>query len=329
MAICVTGIRPTGAPHLGNYLGMLQPTLQLAADHDALVFIADLHALIDVRSPDVLRARTREVAALLLAFGLDPARTPLYRQSDAPAVCEVTWLLSCVTPKGELNRAHAYKAAVAANGERGADPDAGVTAGLFGYPLLMAADILAVGAEVVPVGRDQRQHVEIARELARAFNSAYGEVLVEPAEVVDDAVMTVPGLDGRKMSKSYGNVVPLMAEPDELRRSVMRIVTDSRRPEEPKDPEGDTVFQLYRALAAPAAVAELRGRYKRGGVGYGEAKEALFEVLDERMRGPRARYRELLDDPGHVEAVLADGAEQARARIDATVAAMRAAVGLT
>jgi tryptophanyl-tRNA synthetase len=328
MAISITGIRPTGTPHLGNYLGMLRPALALARDHESLCFIADLHALIDVRDPEVLRARTRESAAVWLACGLDAERTVLYRQSDVPAICEVVWLISCVTPKGVLNRAHAYKAAVEASRRAGREPDAGVSMGLFDYPLLMAADILAIGADIVPVGRDQRQHVEAAREIARAFNGAYGDVLRLPEAVVDERVMTVPGLDGRKMSKSYDNVIPIMAEPEELRRRVMAIVTDSRRPEEPKDPEDDTVFGLYRELAPNNDVDALRARYEAGGVGYAEAKQALFEVLEDRMRAPRARYRELLADPGELERVLAAGGAVARARADATLERMREAVGL-
>jgi tryptophanyl-tRNA synthetase len=328
MAISITGTRPTGTPHLGNYLGMYRPALALAREHETLCFIADLHALIDVRDPEVLRARTREIAAVWLACGLDPRRTVLYRQSDVPAISEVVWLVACVTAKGVLNRAHAYKAMVEANGQAGRDPDAGVTAGLFSYPLLMAADILALGAELVPVGRDQRQHVEAAREIARAFNSAYGEVLRVPEAVVDERVMTVPGLDGRKMSKSYGNVIAIMAQPDELRRCVMRIVTDSRRPEQPKDPDADTVFSLYREFASTDDVATMRARYLEGGVGYADAKQALFEALDERLRGPRARYRELIEDPGELERVLEAGAAAARERADATLARMRAAVGL-
>jgi tryptophanyl-tRNA synthetase len=328
MAISITGIRSTGTPHLGNYLGMLRPALALARSHESLCFIADLHALIDVRDPQALRSHTREIAAVWLAFGLDPQQTVLYRQSDVPAICEAVWLLSCVTAKGELNRGHAYKAMIAANAQAGRDPDAGVTAGLFGYPLLMAADILVMEAEIVPVGRDQRQHVEAAREIARAFNGAYGEVLRVPEAVVDERVMTVPGLDGRKMSKSYGNAIPLMAEPDELRRLVMRIVTDSRPPEEPKDPESDTVFSLYRELAADDDVRALRARYLAGGVGYAEAKQALFEALEAVVRGPRERYRELMADPGELERVLDAGAGVARARADATLARMRSAVGL-
>jgi tryptophanyl-tRNA synthetase len=328
MAISITGIRATGTPHLGNYLGMLRPALALARSHESLCFMADLHALIDVRDPEALRSSTREIAAVWLAFGLDPRQTALYRQSDVPAICEVMWLLSCVTAKGELNRGHAYKAMVAANAESRRDPDAGVTAGLFGYPLLMAADILAMDAEIVPVGRDQRQHVEAAREIARAFNGAYGEVLRVPEAVVEERVMTVPGLDGRKMSKSYGNVIALMAEPDELRRSVMRIVTDSRRPEEPKDPDADTVFCLYREFAAPDEASAMRDRYLAGGVGYAEAKQALFEALESVVRGPRERYRQLLADPDEIERVLDAGAAVARARADATLARMRSAVGL-
>ncbi len=328
MAISLTGIRPTGIPHLGNYLGMFRPALELARDHDALYFIADLHALIDVRDPDALRARTRELAAAWLALGLDPSTASLYRQSDVPEVAEAMWLLASVTAKGTLNRAHAYKAAVAANRSAGRDVDAGVTVGLYGYPLLMAADILAPGADVVPVGRDQGQHVEIARELARAFNGAYGEVLRLPMAAVDPGVMTVPGLDGRKMSKSYGNAIAVFAEPDELRRCVMRIVTDSRRPEEPKDPDGDTIFGLYREFASPEEVRAMRSRYRTGGLGYGEAKAALAEALDAHLRGPRARFAELMADPGELERVLAVGAQRARALVSVTVARMRAAVGI-
>jgi len=263
-----------------------------------------------------------------LACGLDPETTVLYRQSDVPAICEVVWLLSCVTAKGVLNRGHAYKAMVDANRDRGRDDDAGVSAGLFEYPLLMAADILAMGADLVPVGQDQRQHVEAAREIARAFNGDYGPVLREPTALIDDRVMTIPGLDGRKMSKSYDNVIPLMAESDELRRSVMRIVTDSRRPEEPKDPEADTVFRLYREFASEGDAEAMRARYTAGGVGYADAKQALFEVLDEQMREPRARYRELMADPGEIERVLAAGGAAAGARAQGTLARMRAAAGL-
>jgi tryptophanyl-tRNA synthetase len=233
-----------------------------------------------------------------------------------------------VTAKGLLNRAHAYKAAVAANRAAGREPDFGVTAGLYGYPLLMAADILAMGAELVPVGRDQSQHVEIARELARAFNGAYGDVLRVPEAAVDPGVATVPGLDGRKMSKSYGNTIALFADADELRRRVMRIVTDSRRPDEPKDPEADTVFLLYREFAADDDARAMRARYESGGIGYGEAKEALFEVLNDHLRGPRARFRALLDDPGELDRVLAAGAERARELAALTLGRMRAAVGI-
>jgi tryptophanyl-tRNA synthetase len=328
MAISITGITPSGAPHVGNYLGMLRPALRLAREHETLCFVSDLHALISVRDPEAVRFRTRELAAMWLAFGLDPATATLYRQSDVPEICEAVWLLSCVSAKGLLNRAHAYKAAVAANRDGGRDPDAGVTAGLYGYPLLMAADILALGAELVPVGRDQAQHVEIARELARAFNGAYGEVLRVPEAAIDPGVATVPGLDGRKMSKSYGNVIPLCAEPDELRRCVMRIVTDSRRPEQPKDPDGDTVFRLYREFAPPDDVRAMRSRYENGGIGYGDAKAALFDVLDEHLREPRARFRALMADPGEVDRVLAAGAERARALASVTLGRMRAAVGI-
>jgi tryptophanyl-tRNA synthetase len=328
MAISITGITPSGTPHVGNYLGMLRPALRLAREHEAFCFVSDLHAVISVRDPEVLRASTRELAAMWLAFGLDPSRASLYRQSDVPEITEAVWLLSCVTAKGLLNRAHAYKAAVAANRGAGRDPDAGITAGLYGYPVLMAADILAIGARLVPVGRDQSQHVEIARDLADAFNGAFGDVLPVPEAAVDLAVATIPGLDGRKMSKSYGNVIPLFAEPDDLRRCVMRIVTDSRRPEEPKDPDADTVFTLYREFAPDDDVRAMRARYEAGGIGYGEAKAALFEVLDEHLRAPRARFRALMADRGEIDRVLAAGAERARELAAVTVGRMRTAVGI-
>ena len=236
----ITGIKPTGRPHLGNYLGMIRPALELARTSEALCFIADYHALTAVPPPETIRAGVLDLAATLIAFGLDPERTVLYRQSDVPEICELTWILGCVCPKGLLNRAHAYKAAVQENVAAGRDRDQGVGMGLFNYPILMAADILSHRADLVPVGSDQRQHVEIARDLAESFNRRYGPVLVVPEPAVDDRVMTIPGIDGRKMSKSYGNQITLCATPDEIRRQVSRIVTDSRSPSEPKDPDTDT-----------------------------------------------------------------------------------------
>jgi len=327
----ITGIKPTGAPHVGNYLGMIRPALDLVAGGEVLYFVADYHALTTVRDPAALRRRTREVAATWLALGLDPSASALYRQSDLPELCELMWLLACSTAKGLLNRAHAYKAAVAANRARGVDDDAGVRAGLFDYPVLMAADILIHRADAVPVGGDQAQHLEIARDIADAFNASYGPVFNAPQALVDPAVKVVPGLDCRKMSKSYGNEIPLFAPPADVRRRVMSIVTDSRRPDEPKDPETDAIYGLFRHLAPPDDVRAVAERYRAGGragLGYGEAKQLLLDVLEATFGPGRARYHELLEAPGAVESVLADGAERARASARPTLEAARAAVGL-
>lgn len=328
MALALTGIKPTGTPHLGNYLGMIRPALDLARDHEAFYFVADHHALTTRPEPAELRRRSREVGATWIACGLDPARSLVYRQSDVPEVTELAWILSCVTAKGLLNRAHAYKAAVADNERHGRDPDDGINAGLFGYPVLMAADILAPRADLVPVGRDQEQHIEVTRDIAAAFNARYGEVLAQPDGVVDDGVATVPGLDGRKMSKGYGNVIPILAPPERLRGAVARIRTDSRRPEEPKDPTTCTVFALYRHVADEQSVADMRARYLAGGIGYAEVKQTLFEVLDELFAAPRRRYAELVADPAELDRMLASGTGSARRRADETVTAVRRAVGI-
>jgi tryptophanyl-tRNA synthetase len=328
MDIAVTGIKPTGDPHLGNYLGMIRPALALAGSHRACYFVADAHALITTTDGRLLRGLTRRVAAAWLALGLDPGRSLLYRQSDLPEVYELAWVLACRTGKGLLNRAHAYKAANAANQAAGRDRDHGVSAGLFTYPVLMAADVLLLGAVAVPVGDDQRQHVEIARAIAGAVNAAYGPLLVTPEALVTPGVGTVPGLDGRKMSKSHGNELPVLAEPAELRRRVGRIVTDSRRPEQPKDPDRCTLFALYRRLAAPADVAALRRRYLAGGVAYRQVKEELAELLVARFAPARAAYRELLGDPATLERVLAAGAAAARDLAAPRLERLRRATGL-
>jgi tryptophanyl-tRNA synthetase len=308
---------------------MIRPALALAERTDARCFVADYHALTTVRDPAVLARGRREVVATWLALGLDPMRTVLYCQSDIPEVCELAWILACVTPKGLLNRAHAYKAAVAENVAALRDDDAGVSMGLFEYPLLMAADILVQRADLVPVGLDQQQHVEISRDVARAFNGQYGDVLVVPDAVVDEQTMTIPGTDGRKMSKSYGNVVPILAPPDELRRRVMAIVTDSRAPYQRGVPEQCNVFGMFRHVGAPDEVAEVAARYREGGIGYREVKDLLYEALERLFREARVRYAELIRDDAGLDAVLADGAERARARARPTLAAVREAVGIS
>jgi tryptophanyl-tRNA synthetase len=326
--VAVTGIQASGRAHLGNYLGMIRPALALAASHDACYFIADAHALTTLRDGAALRRHTLQIAATWLALGLDPRRTTLYRQSDLPEIFQLAWVLACYTGKGLLNRAHAYKAAVAANRAAGRPDDHGVNGGVFGYPVLMAADILLLAAEVVPVGPDQRQHVEIARQIAAAFNAVHGPVLTLPQPLVDRRVATIAGIDGRKMSKSYGNVLPVLAAPDELRVLVGRIVTDSRPAQAPKDPERCGLFALYRQLAQPAAVAALRERYPEGGVAYREVKQDLVGLLEAAFGPARVAYRALMADQAELERVLAAGAERARERAAPVIDRVRATVGL-
>lgn len=326
--VALTGIQPSGTPHIGNYLGMIRPALELAREYDAYYFLADGHALTTVRDAKLLREQTYETAAVMLALGLDPEGVVFYRQSDVPETFELAWILSCVAPKGLLNRAHAYKEAVAENESAGRPPDEGVSLGLFGYPVLMAADILIVDAHVVPVGSDQKQHVEMARDIAEAFNRTYGDVLTLPEPLIDPSVATITGLDGRKMSKSYGNVVPIFAPDDELRKLVMRIVTDSRRPEEPKDPTTDNVFRIYEHVAAPEQVEAMRRRYTEGGVGYAEVKGDLTTILQERFAEPRARYEALMANRDEIDKMLGKGARRARLVAENVLNRVRRAVGL-
>jgi tryptophanyl-tRNA synthetase len=326
--VALTGIKPTGLPHLGNYLGMIRPALDLVREYDAYYFIADMHALTTVHDKQQLREQTYDIAATMLALGLDPERVVFYRQSDVPQTYELDWLLSCVTPKGLLNRAHAYKAAVEENEAAGRTPDDGVSRGLFSYPVLMAADILVVDAHVVPVGSDQKQHVEMARDMAEAFNRTYGDVLVLPEPLIDDSVATIAGLDGRKMSKNYENVIPIFAEPTEQRKLVMKIKTDSRPPEEPKDPETDNLFRIYEHFGSPADVDTIRRRYGEGGIGYGEVKEQLAAALAETFEEPLARYKELMGDRAQIDDVLAEGARRVGTVAQDVLSRARRAVGL-
>jgi len=308
-------------PHVGNLLGAMSPALALQETHDSFYFIASFHALTSTKDPDVLRQRQREVAMTWLAFGLDPERTTLWRQQDVPEVCELAWVLSCFTSHGMLERAHAFKAARDAGRE--------VNAGTFYYPVLMAADILLFDSNVVPVGKDQKQHVEMARDIAQSINHRYGDdVLVLPEPVIQEDVATVPGLDGRKMSKSYDNHLPLFLPPKKLRKRVMRIVTDSKGMEEPKDPESCNVFALYKLFASPEQQADLASRYRAGGLGYGHAKQELFELLDARLAAPRERYKALEASPSQVDGILDQGAIRAREVASARMARVRAAVGL-
>ncbi|MBA3540126.1 MAG: tryptophan--tRNA ligase, partial [Deltaproteobacteria bacterium] len=303
----LTGIKPTGTPHVGNLLGAIRPALRLADQGlTAMYFIADYHALTTVHSAKELAHLTREVAATWLAMGLDPDRVTFYRQSDVPEVFELAWVLACFTSKGWLNKGHAYKTIVSNHEQAGeSDVDAGINAGLYSYPVLMAADILAFDIDLVPVGKDQVQHVEIARDIAQRINHVYGaELLRLPRAKLDDDAAIVPGLDGRKMSKSYDNTIPLFAPTKDLKKIVNRIVTDSLPPETPKDPETSTIFQIYRAVASTADTAALAERF-RAGIGWGDAKKALFERLETELAPGRARYDALMADPASLDALLA------------------------
>jgi len=329
--ITLTGIQPTGELHLGNYVGAVRPLAQLAADpqRETYVFVADLHALNGRPAPEQLRERVRRMLAALLACGLDREQVHLYRQSHVPAIALMTALLANVTSKGTLNRAHAYKALVAANASAGRDPDDGVNMGVFTYPVLMAADILAMGADEVPVGVDQAQHLEIAVDLAQAFARLYGsEALREPRAVLPPASAVLPGLDGRKMSKSYANTIPVFAAPQAQERLIRRVVTDSSRPEEPKDPDACTLVALLDAFAAPSVVAEVRSRYRSGGIGYGEVKALLADELRAALGPMRERYDALRDDPQLLDTTLQAGEERANARAGRILARATAAVGV-
>lgn len=326
--IALTGIKPTGRPHIGNYLGMYRPALDLMEDYLGMYFVADYHALTTMHDAQALRELVYEVAASWLALGLDPDEAIFFRQSDIPEIPEFTWILSCFTSKGLLNRAHAYKAAVDENLELARDPDEGINAGLFYYPVLMAADILLYGSDVVPVGLDQKQHIEITRDIAEAFNRTYGEVLKVPEGVIQESVMKVPGIDGRKMSKSYENTIPIFAPEKSLRKQVMRIVTDSKRPEDPKDPEGDTLFALLRFFASPDRLEEIRALYLHGGAAYGTLKKELAGLILDHFAEARQRFTELMADKAYLDQVLMQGAQKAREMGRPYLKAARKATGI-
>jgi len=330
----LTGITTSGTPHLGNYAGAIRPAVAASRQPnvESFFFLADYHALIKVQDPARVQRSTLEIAASWLACGLDPDQVWFYRQSDIPEIPELTWLLTCVAGKGLLNRAHAYKAAVDKNTAAGEDPDAGVSAGLFMYPVLMAADILMFKAHSVPVGRDQVQHIEMARDFGARFNHVYGEragreYFVLPEAAVEANVATLPGLDGRKMSKSYDNTIPLFAPRETLKKLVFSIVTDSREPGEPKDTEGSALFELHQAFATPEQSKQFAQSFADG-IGWGDAKQALFERLDEEISPLREKYEALMARPDHIEQVLRAGAEKARRIAAPLMADLRQAVGL-
>ncbi|MBT2335522.1 tryptophan--tRNA ligase [Variovorax paradoxus] len=325
----LTGITPSGTPHLGNYVGSIRHSVRqsVAPGVESFFFLADYHALIKVQEPALIQRSTLEIAASWLACGLDPERVTFYRQSDIVEITELTWFLTCVTGKGVLNRAHAYKAQLDKNIAKGEDPDADVTAGLFMYPVLMGADILMFNAHKVPVGRDQVQHIEMARDMAQRFNHQYGEHFTLPEAEIDDAVATLPGLDGRKMSKSYGNTIAMFAPRAQLQKQIASIVTDSRAPGEPKDTEGSALFQIYQAFASAEETEALRKAYADG-IGWGDAKQMLFERIDHEVAPLRTRYEALMNDPAQIERILLLGAEKARSISRPLMAELRHAVGL-
>ncbi len=311
----LTGITTSGTPHLGNYVGAIRPAVAAsrAPDAESYYFLADLHALIKVQTPERVQRSTLEIAATWLACGLDPDKVWFYRQSDIPEISELTWLLTCVAGKGILNRAHAYKAAVDKNRLDGEDDDAGITAGLFMYPVLMAADILIFGADKVPVGRDQVQHIEMARDFGQRFNHLYGQYFTLPEAVIDEQVATLPGLDGRKMSKSYDNTIPLFSPRATLQKLIASIVTDSKAPGEPKDVDNSNVFQLYQAFASVEETAAFRREFEHG-IGWGDAKQRLFERIDAEVAPLRERYEALIAEPQKIEKLLREGAQRLRAQ---------------
>ena len=325
----LTGITTTGSPHLGNYVSAIEPGIRASRmpEVQGYYFLADYHALIKCRDPEAVHQATREIACTWLALGLDPEQSLFYRQSDLPEVAELTWILNCSCGKGLLNRAHAYKAAVRDNAEKGNDDDLGINMGLFNYPVLMAADILLFRADQVPVGGDQVQHVEMARDIAGRFNHEYGPLFVLPEARVTDHTKLLPGLDGRKMSKSYNNTIELFLPANQLLKTIRKIKTNSLEPGEPKDPDDSALFQIWQAFASDKETQAMRDEFAAG-IAWGEVKNRLFELLEQHLAEPRARYEELINEPARVERILDAGAERARAEARPLLAAVRRAVGI-
>ncbi|MBN8431199.1 tryptophan--tRNA ligase [Microbulbifer salipaludis] len=325
----LTGITTTGTPHLGNYVGAIRPAIAASQEENnqPFYFLADYHALIKCQDPEQVHQSTQEIAATWLALGLDSDNAVFYRQSDIVEIPELTWLLTCQTAKGLMNRAHAYKAAVDANRDDGQDSDFGINMGLYSYPILMAADILMFNAHKVPVGKDQIQHIEMARDIAARFNHHYGEHFVLPEAVVGEHVAVLQGLDGRKMSKSYGNTIPLFLPEKKLKKHINKIKTNLLEPGEPKDPDTSTVFQIWQAFATPEQTAEMRKAFEDG-IAWGEAKKQLFELINGQIGEARERYEALLANPAQIELELEKGAEKARAYAAPFLAKLREAVGI-
>jgi len=329
MKTVLTGITTTGSPHLGNYMGAIKPTIEASKNTNirSFCFLADYHALIKCQNPEQVHQSTKAIAATWLAFGLDTDKVFFYRQSDIPEVAELNWYLTCVTTKGIMNRAHAYKSAVQHNIKFHGNPDHSITMGLFSYPMLMAADILIFKAHDVPVGRDQLQHVEIARDIAQRFNHIFGEYLVIPRAVVDDKIPILQGLDGQKMSKSYNNTISLFDNEKQLRKKINQIKTNLLEPGEPKDPDTSTIFQIWRAFALPEQTEWMRREFENG-IAWGEAKKRLFELITKELFEPQERYNEIMSNPEHIEKILVEGAEKARSYSKVLITELRQAVGI-
>ncbi len=326
----LTGITTTGTPHLGNYVGAIRPAIEASKndEFESFYFLADYHALIKCHDPEMIKQSTREIAATWLALGLDTDKAVFYRQSDVPEIPELCWVLNCMAAKGLMNRAHAYKAAVQENIDSGdADPDKGITMGLFSYPVLMTADILMFNGHKIPVGKDQIQHVEMARDIAGRFNHHFGETFVLPEAVVSDDVAVLSGLDGRKMSKSYGNTIPLFQTPKKMQKSLNKIKTNLLEPGDPKDPEDSTVFEVWQAFASEEQTAYMREQFAQG-IAWGQAKKELHGLIEEQIGEARDRYFDLLENMDEVEAVLQKGAEKARSEAQPLMEKVRDAIGL-
>ena len=322
----LTGITTTGTPHIGNFIGAIRPALEMSNDYDdSFFFLADYHSIIKNNNTDEIKQSVKNIALAWLSCGLDPAKTIFYRQSDVPEILELTWILNCVTAKGLMNRAHAYKAAVSQNKD---DPDKGINMGLFSYPILMAADILMFDSTHVPVGSDQNQHIEMTRDIATRFNHLYGSLLTIPESIIQDKEKVVLGLDGRKMSKSYGNVIPLLESEKALKKSIMKIITNSLEPGEPKDSENCTVFDLYKNFASEDEILSLQTAYDEG-ISWGDAKEKLFHKVNSQLEPIRDKYDQLHQDKNYINDVLNDGAKKARSHAVKKISQIKEVIGIS
>lgn len=327
--LALTGIKPTNLPHIGNYLGAIKPAIELTSNPqiEGHYFIADYHSLTSVHKASDMRQYIYEIAAAWLALGLDPKKVTLYQQSHIPEIMEFNWILSCFTAKGLMNRAHAYKALTQLNEENQRDPDQGVNMGLYTYPILMAADILFLKADIVPVGADQVQHIEIARDIAMAFNYHYGDIFHLPQAMVNEGKGVIPGLDGRKMSKSYDNHIPIFLPQKKMQKMINRIKTDSSEPSAPKNPDESLIFDLFTHFSTTEQIQDLREWYGRG-IAWGEAKAELFKVIDAHLAGPREIYEELMNDKKKIDLVLEEGASRVRPRAQAFLTEVKTAIGV-